>query len=80
MYWGLLLFLAFSIVIGAGAYGTMKFVQTTRESSEETAPSAGGLLLLNTKDLQATLDGFAARAAAYEAFKTNTPAIADPSR
>ena len=81
MYWGLLLFLAFSVVISASVYGALKFLETTRGNGEDAlAPSGGGLLLLNKRDLQATLDGFAARSAAYEAFKTNPPTIVDPSR
>lgn len=81
IYWGLLLLLAFAVVISTSVYGTIKFLETTRENEEDAlTPSIGGVLLLNKRDLQATLDGFAARSAAYEAFKTHAPPIVDPSR
>lgn len=79
-YWRALLVLAALIVIGSGTYGVMKFMAALQEREDALGPSGGGVPLLNKKDLEATLEGFAARAAAYESFKTTPPKIADPSR
>jgi hypothetical protein len=75
----LLLIAAFAI-LGAILYGAMRFMGTSDGRESPLGESAGGLPLLNQKDLQAVLDVFDARAARYESLKTAPPQIADPSR
>jgi len=79
-YWRALLVLAALTIMGFAAYGMMKFMDSLTANEDLLVASGTGVPLLNQRDLQATLEGFEARRARYEALKVSTPNIADPSR
>ncbi len=84
LYWRTLTLLACVIIIGAALYGASLFFSALSElssvdSSHSTAPSASSKL--NQAKRDATLSGFAARQADFQALQSSAlPAIADPSQ
>jgi len=80
-YWFTLLLLSVTVIVFALLYGGTKLLAVRGEAEGGTLlQSEGGRVILNQIELEATLEGFAAREANYESLKKNPPKIADPSR
>ena len=84
LYWRTLTLVACVIIIGAALYGASLFFSTLSELNA-IAPSPASASpvssKLNQAKLEATLSGFAARQADFQALQSSAlPAIADPSQ
>lgn len=81
-YWSALLMIAFLFVLGVLIYGGTQLASLFlgSKSSEAALIHGSGAVLLNRKELDATLQAFEVRKERYEFLKSNPPKITDPSK